>query len=67
MIYAVEVKESARVHGNDLKALKEFQADYPGARAALLYCGKDRLKIQGIPCIPCREALMAMRPNHPLF
>ena len=66
-IYAVEVKESARVRGNDLKALKEFQADYPGARAVLLYGGKDRLKIQGIPCIPCREALMAMRPNHPLF
>jgi len=50
---AWEVKRSSRVYSTDLRALKAFREDYPEAKLGLLYLGRDRLEIEGIPVIPC--------------
>lgn len=60
---AIEVKRSANIHGKDLRALRAFCEDYPEATACLLYMGKDRLEIGGIPCIPCEEFLGSLNPS----
>ncbi|MFH1044977.1 MAG: AAA family ATPase [Pseudomonadota bacterium] len=60
---AIEVKRSASVHSKDLGALRAFREDYPEASACLLYLGKDRLGIDGIPCIPCEEFLLDLHPD----
>jgi predicted AAA+ superfamily ATPase len=62
---AIEVKRSGSVHSKDLRALRAFREDYPEASACLLYLGKERLAIDGIPCIPCEEFLMALHPDLP--
>ena len=60
---AIEVKRSASVHSKDLRALRAFREDYPEAAACLLYLGKDRLVIDGIPCIPCEAFLRELHPD----
>jgi hypothetical protein len=57
------VKRSAQVHGKDLRSLHAFRQDYPEATASLLYLGRERLSIDGIPCIPCEEFLQALHPD----
>jgi predicted AAA+ superfamily ATPase len=59
---AWEVKRAASVHGTDLRALKAFREDYPEARVGLLYLGKERLEIDGIPVVPCENFLRQMLP-----
>ncbi len=56
---AWEVKYATRVHPTDLRALKAFREDYPEASVALLYMGRDRLLVDGIPVIPMVEFLSA--------
>jgi predicted AAA+ superfamily ATPase len=63
-IYALEVKNSRRVDPGDLTALKHFAEDYPQAQCYLLYRGDDRLKRDGILCVPCEEFLAELRPDH---
>ena len=53
-----------RVDSSDLTALKHFAEDYPQAQRYLLYRGDDRLKRDGIICMPCEEFLLALRPDH---
>lgn len=60
---AIEVKRSASVHSKDLRALRAFREDYPEASACLLYMGKERLAMDGIPCIPCEEFLGNLHPD----
>ena len=60
---AIEVKSSRRVSSKDVRALKAFQEDYPQARACLLYGGRDRLLVEGIPCLPCAELLPRLTPD----
>ncbi len=60
---AIEVKSSRRVSSKDVRALKAFQEDYPQARACLLYGGRDRLMVEGIPCLPCGEFLSRLVPD----
>lgn len=60
---AIEVKSSRRVSSKDVRALKSFQEDYPQARACLLYGGRDRLLVEGIPCLPCAEFLPRLVPD----
>ncbi|MGB6450277.1 MAG: DUF4143 domain-containing protein [Steroidobacteraceae bacterium] len=62
-LYAIEVKNSRRVDSNDLAALKRFAEDYPQSRRYLLYRGADRLKRDGVLCMPCEEFLLALRPD----
>lgn len=63
-LYAIEVKNTRRVNSADLTALKSFAEDYPQSRRYFLYRGSDRLKRDGVLCLPCEEFLMALRPDH---
>jgi predicted AAA+ superfamily ATPase len=63
-LYAIEVKNAKRVDASDLTALKHFAEDYPQARRYLLYRGDDRLKRDGILCLPAQEFLAALEPDH---
>jgi len=63
-LYAIEVKNSKRVDGGDLTALKHFVEDYPQAKCYLLYRGEDRLKRDGILCLPAQEFLLQLKPDH---
>ncbi len=60
---AMEVKSSRRVSSKDVRPLKAFLEDYPEARACLLYGGRDRLLVEGIPCLPCSEFLPRLVPD----
>ena len=62
-LFAVEVKNAARIHPQDLRPLKAFKQDYPQSRAYLLYRGKERLLKDDIRCLPCAEFLVQLRPR----
>lgn len=59
---ALEVKNGKTIAPHDLKGLKEFQKDYPEAILILIYRGEDRIKRDGILCIPAQEFFMKMNP-----
>jgi predicted AAA+ superfamily ATPase len=58
--HAIEVKNAARVRPEDLRGLKAFAADYPLCEPVLLYRGTDRLKIDGIQCVPVDDYLLQL-------
>ncbi len=62
-IWALEIKNNPRVRPQDLKGLQSFQEDYPHSHTALIYRGKERLKIGNVLCIPCDEFLKNLHPN----
>jgi predicted AAA+ superfamily ATPase len=62
-LWAIEVKNSQRVHRADLRHLKSFVSDYPECRPLMLYRGADRLGIDGIPCVPCETFLKSLHPD----
>jgi uncharacterized protein len=66
-IHAFEVKNSARIRPEDLRALQSFRADYPASQATLLYRGKHRVKRDGVLCLPCEEFFPELSPGSPLF
>ncbi len=63
---AIEVKRSRRVEERDLTGLLAFKAEHPEAGLCLLYGGKERLRLKGIPCLPCDDFLRNLLPNKPL-
>jgi len=63
--FALEVKSATSVSPDDVKPLRSFLEDYPQAQACLLYCGRERLKIGGILCLPCDEFLCRLLPGEP--
>ena len=63
---AIEVKNTAKVRSQDLKSLKSFKEDYPEALTILLYRGKEKLKIDGVLCLPCGEFLTKLIPGSEL-
>lgn len=65
--YAIEVKNSKRVHPQDVKGLKAFLEDYPMAKAILLYRGTERVEMDKILCVPCEEFLLQLKPNENFF
>ncbi len=65
-ISAIEVKNSAHIRPQDLRGLKNFGEDYPKSRRLLLYRGKERLKRDGILCVPCEQFLRNLRPGQEL-
>ncbi len=65
--WAIEVKNSTRVHAADTKPLEAFLSDYPEAKGILLYRGKERLMQKNILCVPCNEFLSSLKPNQPLW
>ena len=62
---AIEVKRSRTVSSKDVRPLLAFREDYPQAKACLLYGGKERLKINGVLCLPCEEFLRGLVPGAP--
>ena len=62
-VQAFEVKNASRVEAKDLRGLRAFREDYPEAQAALLYRGRDRLRMGGIWCLPVEEFLRRVVPG----
>jgi hypothetical protein len=54
------------VFSKDVKPLLAFQEDYPKAKVCLLYGGQERVKIDGVLCMPCAKFLQHLVPNAPL-
>ena len=66
-LQAFEVKNAAVVESRDLRGLRSFREDYPEAEAALLYRGRDRLRMGGIWCLPVEDFLRRIRPTQGLL
>jgi len=62
-LYAIEVKNSRQVRPEDLRGLKAFAEDYPLSNRYLLYRGNDRLKRDGVLCMPCEDFLLQVSPD----
>jgi predicted AAA+ superfamily ATPase len=62
--WAIEVKNTKKIHSADLKPLKAFAQDYPECTPFLLYRGKERLKTGDINCLPCDKFLKSLTPLH---
>jgi len=62
-IFAIEVKHSRSIRKSDLNGLMSFVADYPEAQPILLYCGKERMLMNGVLCMPCQEFLSGLVPD----
>ena len=60
-IFAIEIKNSARINPGDLRSLKHFKEDYPESKLYFVYRGKKRLLKNDILCIPCNEFLFQLR------
>jgi predicted AAA+ superfamily ATPase len=54
---AFEVKRSARVRPDDLKALRLFRDDFPQAKTYLLHLGSRRWHESGVEIVPFAEAV----------
>lgn len=63
---ALEVKSAKTVYNRDVQPLVAFLEDYPGADACLLYMGKERIKINGVRCLPLEQFLRELIPGKPL-
>ena len=61
--WAFEVKNGRDVRPEDLRSLKTFREDYPECEPMFLYRGTDRLRIDGIVCVPVDEFLCALEPS----
>lgn len=66
-LWAVEVKNTTRVHPADLKPLRSFLDDYPAAKAVLLYRGTETLSQDNVLIMPCETFLKKLKPNQPLI
>ena len=66
VFWALEVKHAPRIRPADLRSLKSFALDYPEARVRLAYLGDERLKIDGVLCLPVTELLRGIVPGTPL-
>ncbi len=66
-LYALEVKNSAKVQPEHLKGLRAFSEDYPEARCLLLYRGKQRLMKGNVLCLPCEDFLRGLRPGKAIW
>lgn len=56
-LHAIEVKRSAAVRDDDLKALRLFGADYPEATRWLVHGGEREELRDGVRCLPITTAL----------
>lgn len=63
-IFAFEVKNSAKIYPESLRALEAFKRDYPEAKCVLLYRGAERVKKGDILCLPCGEFLAGIKPEN---
>lgn len=66
-LWALEVKNASKIDSVNLRALKSFKEDYPESNLIFLYNGKERLKKEGVFCVPCEDFLLQSHPNKKLF
>ena len=66
-LQAFEVKNARKVHSTDLRALRAFRDDYPEAETAVLHRGPERLRIDGIWCLPIKDFLRQVVPDRGLL
>ena len=66
-LWAFEVKNHRKVHATDLRALRAFREDYPEAETAVLYRGSERLRIDGVWCLPIDDFLRRTMPDRGLL
>jgi predicted AAA+ superfamily ATPase len=64
--WALEVKNTATVRSQDLRALKGFASEYPQCTPLLLYRGQDHLNIDGVLCVPGETFLQTLSPQRGL-
>lgn len=62
-LWAFEVKNANKVRPEDLRGLRSFREDYPAAKVALLYRGKERVVKNEILCLPCEDFLKNLHPD----
>lgn len=65
--WAIEVKNSTKIHSVDTKPLEAFLVDYPMAQAILLYRGKEKIIQNGVLCLPCEDFLLKLKPDELLI
>ncbi len=65
-LWALEVKNTARVRPEDRRGLAAFRQDYPASRCVLLHRGKERLSVDGVVCAPVDQFLATLRPDRPI-
>jgi len=63
--YAIEVKNNKTLSPHDFRGLKEFQKDYPEVTPLFLYRGKEKIKKEGIICLPVEDFLKELNPLLP--
>lgn len=56
-LYAFEVKRTGKISESSLRGLKSFLADYPFAKAFIIYGGKRKMRQGNIDVLPMVEAL----------
>ena len=66
-IQAFEVKNASRLHRRDLRPLRAFREDYPEAELAVLYRGRERLRIDDVRCLPVDDFLRRVVPDRHLL
>jgi predicted AAA+ superfamily ATPase len=65
--WAIEVKNSSMVHSGDVGGLRAFVDDYPESTPLLLYRGRERLRVDGVLCLPVDDFLVGLRPGGALI
>jgi predicted AAA+ superfamily ATPase len=66
LFVAREVKAATRLKGHHLRGLRSFMKDYPQCTPILLHCGKERLLVDDVLCVPFQEFLPALVPGRSL-
>lgn len=61
IFHAIEVKNTATIHPQDLRPLKAFGEDYPEAKRFLVCRGRERLLRDGISIEPAAEFLLGLK------
>jgi predicted AAA+ superfamily ATPase len=64
--WALEVKNGRKIAASDLRGLGAFHEDYPQAKRLLLYRGRERLRRDGVLCLPVDEFLAEIVPGEAL-
>lgn len=65
--WAIEVKRSATLGPDDVRALNAFKEEYPETQCLIVAPSKRRECYRGIPIIPLEEFLLNIAPENPIF
>jgi predicted AAA+ superfamily ATPase len=61
--WAIEVKHGTRIGSGDVRSLRAFHDDYPQSETLLLHRGAERVRVDGILCVPVEEFLAQLHPR----